>query len=160
MSDCSSVLSAIDRAWSGGSAWRLANQHRQAMLESILLLMREFREHGGVAIFLWTPSHHGVLPNNYADMIVQGPPGLATRGRGAATAAAPADSGAPGTSMGTSDWFRYTRRAARPDRACRGVVCRRRTTALRRRVYGHKTVPLPPLRLTIVYTNLTHMRSP
>ena len=63
MSDCSSVLSAIDRAWSGGSAWRLAKQHRQAMLESILLLMREFREHDGVAIFLWTPSHQPRSPS-------------------------------------------------------------------------------------------------
>ena len=71
LSDCLSVLAAIDRAWSDGSAWRLAKQHRQAMLESILLLMREFHEHGGVAIFLWTPSHHGVLPNNYADMVAK-----------------------------------------------------------------------------------------
>ena len=70
-SDCTAVLLAIEKGWRGGSGWRLGNQHRQVLLERILLRRAEWERRGGAVVFLWTPAHRGVYPNQYADTIAK-----------------------------------------------------------------------------------------
>ena len=71
LSDCLSVLMAIERAWRGGDAWRLARQHRQTMLEHVLLARADWTRRGGAIVFQWVPSHRGILPNSYADGVAK-----------------------------------------------------------------------------------------
>ena len=75
MSDCTSVMIEVDKAWAAGSAWNLYNHHRRVLLERISLRRKRWMEGdertkgGGVLIMLWTPAHRGVYPNHYADVV-------------------------------------------------------------------------------------------
>ena len=51
ISDCMAVLIAIEWAWWGGSAWRLAGHGRAAMLERMLLMRREWQQRGGTMVY-------------------------------------------------------------------------------------------------------------
>ena len=77
MSDCTSVMIEVDKAWAAGSAWNLYNHHRRVLLERISLRRKRWMEGdertkgGGVLIMLWTPAHRGVYPNHYADVVAK-----------------------------------------------------------------------------------------
>ena len=62
-SDCLGVLDAIERAWRGGSPAPLRGLERGALLEAICRL----RARLGLVVFMFTPSHVGIVPNAYAD---------------------------------------------------------------------------------------------
>ena len=71
VSDCSSVVQAIESAWREGTAWLLHKRHRPSMLEEILLTRAKWMRDGGILVVLWVPSHRGVMPNSYADMVAK-----------------------------------------------------------------------------------------
>ena len=69
LSDCESVLTSIERAWRGVSAWRLTRQHRQSMLERVLLKRAEWQRQGGSIVFVWTPGHRGLYFNHRGPLV-------------------------------------------------------------------------------------------
>ena len=71
LSDCLSVLVAIERAWRQGSAWRLYTQYRSSTMESIMLRRRAWQQRQGAMVFLWIPSYAGIFPNAYADAVAK-----------------------------------------------------------------------------------------
>ena len=80
LSDCTAVLTAIERARSSGAAWRLHLGNRAARLESIMTRWERWLANGGELVLQWTPAHRGVFPNHYADVTAKAYLGRKTAG--------------------------------------------------------------------------------
>ena len=67
LSDCMSVLWAIERGWRSANLETLQGQKRRGVLEELLLTRSRWVEKGGAIVMQWVPSHEGVYANAYAD---------------------------------------------------------------------------------------------
>eukprot|EP00965_Chrysotila_dentata_P211723 6186607-Pleurochrysis_carterae.AAC.2 len=66
MSDCLSGLRILEKIWRGRR-----NKYRKLQNGAVLLLeaITNVREKLGTVIFMWIPSHVGIIPNVIADNI-------------------------------------------------------------------------------------------
>eukprot|EP00965_Chrysotila_dentata_P032812 1093759-Pleurochrysis_carterae.AAC.1 len=64
MSDCLSGLEILEKVWRGKK-----NIHRKLNNEAVLEAITNVRESLGTVIFMWIPSHVGIVPNIIADSI-------------------------------------------------------------------------------------------
>ena len=66
MSDCNNGLRAIEETWRG-----LGKPYRQRAGGATIEAINNLREKIGHVVFMYTPSHAGVVPNAYADGIAK-----------------------------------------------------------------------------------------
>eukprot|EP00965_Chrysotila_dentata_P175666 5799112-Pleurochrysis_carterae.AAC.1 len=64
MSDCLSGLKIIEKTWR-----RRRNKYRKLQNGAVLEAITNVREKLGTVIFMWIPSHVGIIPNVIADNI-------------------------------------------------------------------------------------------
>eukprot|EP00965_Chrysotila_dentata_P003741 122424-Pleurochrysis_carterae.AAC.1 len=64
VSDCLSGLRTLEKIWRGRR-----NKYRKLQNGAVLEAITNVREKLGTVIFLWTPSHVGIIPNVIADNI-------------------------------------------------------------------------------------------